>query len=89
MQKNIWIYIIFITIIISIIWCLISENKNATKENINIENKIEKNYNYDYDGDLNKYYIYKSDGTIKDIINPEEFESYEYDPNLDFLNETE
>lgn len=53
------------------------------------QKKIEKNYNYDYDGDLNKYYIYKSDGTIKDIINPEEFESYEYDPNFDFLNETE
>lgn len=86
MKKNIWIYLIFAMIIISIIWCLTIKSKNETGDT-HIENKIEKNFDYDYDEDINKYYIYRADGTIKDIVNPEEFEEYEYDPNLDYLNE--
>ncbi len=77
-------YIVMIIIIILIIILTIFAVTAKRKEKIEINDK---NFNYWYDESNNKYFIYKEDGSLKDIISPEEFENYEYDYREDYIEE--
>lgn len=80
MKKHYIIIIAIVIIIISAIFVVTTKKKE--KNDIN-----DKNFNYWYDESNNKYFIYKADGTLKDVISPEEFENYEYDQSEDYIEE--